>query len=286
MARTIKQIKKAMTDQFMKDENIRSMYGLNESDTFDGSFSAVSLESILFGIVASAVYVLEVFFDSFRKDVDARIEKAVLASIPWYHKICLEYQHGDGLVLDEATQQYVYEVEDDQKRIVKYAACRDNGGGVYILVAGDDGSGVPTALSDSVLTAFRQYINARKPAGVVVDVYSYDPDDIQISITVQYDPLVLNADGSLISDPSVYPVEDAVNGYLADIIYGGRFNRTRLTDAVQAAEGVADVVLGAVSTKRASADEYMENDGQNITSVGGSFKASDLRDTIRYELQF
>ena len=285
MARTIKQIKKSMTDQFMSDPVLREKYGLTAEDTFEGSFSAVSFESILFGIVAAAIYTLEAIFDAFRREIDTKIADSVVASIPWYHKICLEYQHGDNLVLNEATSEYVYELIDDSKKLVKFAACRDRGGGVYILVAKMGADGYPEALSNDVLTAFREYINRRKPAGVITDVYSYNPDDITLSIRVQYNPILLNSDGSLIADPSVFPVEDAVNNYLASILYGGTFNRNKLIDAIQSVEGVQDLILGEVSAKAADAQSYSVVEGNNYTSIGGSFRSANLRNTISYVLE-
>lgn len=285
MARSIKQIKKSMTDQFMADPVLREKYGLSANDTFDGSFSAVSLESILFGIMAAAIYTLEAIFDAFRREVDTKIAGSVVASIPWYHKICLEYQHGDNLVLNEATSEYVYESIDDSKKLVKFAACRDRGGGVYILVAKMGADGYPEALSNDVLTAFKEYVNRRKPAGVITDVYSYNPDDITLSIRVQYNPILLNPDGSFIADPSVFPVEDAINNYLASVIYGGTFNRNKLIDAVQSAEGVQDLILGEVAAKPANAQSYSAVEGNNYTSIGGSFRSANLRNTISYVLE-
>ena len=274
-----------MTDQFMADPVLREKYGLAANDTFDGSFSAVSFESILFGIVAAAIYTLEAIFDAFRREIDTKIADSVVASIPWYHKICLEYQHGDNLVLNEATSEYVYELINDSKKLVKFAACRDRGGGVYILVAKEGADGYPEALSNDVLTAFREYVNRRKPAGVITDVYSYNPDDITLSIRVQYNPILLNSDGSLIADPSVFPVEDAVNNYLASILYGGTFNRNKLIDAVQSVDGVQDLILGEVFAKASDAQSYSVVEGNNYTSVGGSFRSANLRNTISYVLE-
>ena len=274
-----------MTDQFMADPILREKYGLSAEDTFEGSFSAVSFESMIFGIMAAAIYVLEAIFDAFRRDVDKKIADAVVATIPWYHKICLEYQHGDAMILNESTYEYVYEVVDDSKKIIKYAACRDRGGGVYILVAGMGEDGYPKALSNDVLTAFREYVSRRKPAGVITDVFSYDPDDIKMQIRVQYDPMLINSDGSSIADPSVYPVEVAINNYLASILYGGTFNRNKLIDAVQSVEGVKDLILGEVNVKIANAQAYATVEGNNYTSVGGSFKSAELRNTLSYVLE-
>ena len=285
MARTIKQIKKSMTDEFMASADIREKYGLSQSDTFDAAFSTVSFESILFGIIATAVYALEALFDLFRADVDKKISSAVLSSIPWYHKICLEYQHGDALVLDEKTMQFIYPTDSPEKQQVKFAACRDKGGYVYILVAKDDGTGRPAMLSEDVLMPFKEYINCRKPAGVPTEIYSYDPDVIEVSLTVQYDPLVISADGSLISNPTIFPVETAVTEYLHRVEYGGALNKTRLVDAVQNVAGVKDVILNQVRSRAATGKSLDVVNTNNYESVGGAFQPENLRNTISYVLQ-
>lgn len=282
MARTIREIKAAMTQQFMSDPTIVEMYGFTEGAVFEDTFSAVSLESIWFSIVASAIYVLETLFDLFRADVDKKISGAVVASIPWYHKIALEFQYGDSLVFDEATQGFVYPVVDTTKQLVKFAACRDMGGGVYVLVSGADSSGNPVALSSDVLSAFESYLRERKPAGVILSVNSLNPDLVRSVMTVQYDPQVLTQDGELITDPSVKPVEDAVNAYLKGIVYGGVLNKTKLVDAVQGARGVIDVVLTSVSVKPANGSSYEVVTGNNYRSVGGSFKSNNLTSGITY----
>ena len=285
MARTIKQIKKSMTDEFMASDVIRKKYGFGENDTFENSFSLVSIESIIFGVIASAVYVLESLFEIFKKDVDRKISSAVLASIPWYHKIALQYQHGDELVFDDSTMQYGYETVSPDKQLVKFAACRDNRGYVYVLAAGEDSTGRPVHLSNDVLTPFKKYMNDLKPAGIPLVIVSYDPDVIQFSVRVQYNPLLLNSDGSMVSDFSSHPVEDAITEYLYGIEYGGVFNKTKMVDAIQQVMGVTDVILDDVKVKSASSAEYSQVTGNNYTSAGGAFVPSDLRNSISYVLQ-
>ena len=284
MARSIRQIKSSMTDQFMQDGVIIERYGIEPGATFEETFSEVSIESIWFSIVASAIYVLESLFDVFKSEVDATIAGAVVASIPWYHKISLEFQYGDSLVFDETTQQYVYPEVDTSKRVVKFAACRDLGGGVSVLASGADSAGNPVALSNDVKTAFESYLNHRKPAGVLLSVDSFGPDLVRLGLRVQYDPQVLGSDGSLIADPSVYPVEDAINDYLRSIVYGGVFNKTKLVDAVQGAEGVLDVILDSTMMKPADSSQYSIVAGNSYTSGGGSFESNNLREGIIYVL--
>lgn len=273
-----------MTQQFMADNTIRERYGFQAGANFEDTFSAVSLESIWFSIVASAIYVLETLFDAFKQDVDAKIAEAVLASIPWYHKISLEFQYGDSLVFDERTQQYVYPEVDESKRIVKFAACRDLGGIVYVLASKAGADGAPTPLSTTELTAFDSYLRQRKPAGVILQSNSLSPDLVRPTVRVQYNPQILSSAGRLLADPNVRPVEDAINQYLADIVYGGDLNKTKLVDAIQQAEGVVDVVLDSVKVKPGSVGSYITVTGNNYTSTGGSFKTQYLSEFITYVL--
>ena len=60
MARSVAEIKKTMTDAFMADATIREKYGLSVNDTFSSKFSSVTIENILFFIVAACCHVLEV----------------------------------------------------------------------------------------------------------------------------------------------------------------------------------------------------------------------------------
>ena len=262
-----------MTQQFMSDSVIRTKYGITGDATFDDTFSKVSLESIWFSIVASAIWVLESIFDVFRGEVEERISSSVMASIPWYHQIALEFQYGDELVFDEETQQFVYPEIHPAKQVVKFAAARDLGGGVLVLASGADSEGKPVKLSNAVRTALESYLNQRKPAGVLLEVESHDPDEVFVYGKVQYDPQLLNADGELLADTSVRPVDDAIAAYLHGIVYGGVLNKTKLVDAIQGAVGVVDVILEEVEVKpeySASAEPIV---GNNYTSYSGSFKS-------------
>ena len=279
MARSIAEIKQTMTNAFMADGTVRERYGLSENDTFDDSFSVVSIENILFYIVAACSHVLEVLFDQFKADVDDKISRAVVASVPWYYKIAKEFQYGDALIFNEATQQYGYEQVSEKKRVVKYVAVRDRGSSIEILASGETG-GQPTVLSDDVLTAFKQYLNRVKIAGVILSVRSLPADSISITATIRIDPLVIDRTGTRIEDGS-FVVENAVNAYLRNIIYGGTFNKTKLVDAIQNVEGVLDVELHAC---KYSTDGMTYNDinGNNYTAVSGSFSPVNLRNALVY----
>lgn len=269
-----------MTDAFMANPDIREQYGLAEGSTFEGSFSVVSIESIIFYIIASCCYVMEALFDHHRTEVDEKISRAVVASVPWYYKIARQFQYGDALVFDGVTSQYRYPVIDESKQLVRYVAVRDRGTSIQILASADK-DGIPSPLSNDVLAAFKQYLSRVKIAGVVLNVRSLPADDLQIDATVKVDPLIISASGIRISD-GVHPVESAINNYLRSITYGGTFNKTKLVDAIQGVEGVVDVMLNDCLYKAASDAEYRVVAGNDYTAAGGSFCAVGLSNSIKY----
>lgn len=279
MARSISEIKRTMTDAFMQDEAIRDAYGISPDKTrFADCFSAVSLENLLFYIVAACHYVLESIFEKFTQDVEQKISRAVVASIPWYFDKAKAFQYGDALVLNPRTFGYEYAKVDTSKQLVKYVAVRDRGASIEMLVSTEQ-NGKPTPLSDEILTAFKHYINAIKIAGVVINVRTRKADELSIAVKVVVDPLKINRQGVDIAS-SEKVVEHAIENYLADIVYGGTFNKTKLVDAIQRVDGVVDVVLGTCKYK--AGDDFKEIAGNNYTAVGGSFVVVGIDKTIEY----
>lgn len=283
MARTVAEIKKTMTDAFMADVTIREKYGLSVEDTFSGKFSSVSIENILFFIVAACCHVLEMLFDQYKTDVEEKIAMAVVASVPWYYKKALAFQYGDSLVLNERTQQYEYATVDESKQVVKYAAVRDRGTSVQILVSGDS-VGNPVALSNDVLTVFKQYMNRVKVAGVILNITSRESDLLSLFATITIDPLVLNERGESLSDGSK-PVEDAIRQHLKSILYGGTFNKTKLVDAIQSVEGVIDVELGICQYIDEDLGGWRTMEGNNYTGAGGSYIPYNIESSLSYVVQ-
>ena len=282
MATSVADIKKTMTDAFMADATIREKYGLSVNDTFSSKFSSVSIENILFFMVAACCYVLEVLFDNHKADVEEKISMAVVASVPWYYKMALAFQYGDSLILNDRTQQYEYATIDESKQVVKYAAVRDKGTSVQILVSGDQG-GSPVALSNDVLAVFKHYMNRVKVAGVILKITSKESDRVSITATITVDPLVLDESGALLSDGSK-PVETAIREHLKNIIYGGTFNKTKLVDAIQEVAGVIDVELGICQYMDEDL-EWCTMDGNNYTGASGSYIPYNLESSLSYVVQ-
>lgn len=280
MARTIAEIKKEMTDAYMSNSVIRNIYGITGDVDFDAVFSPVSIESTLFYIFAATAHVIEQMFDQFKSDVDERIDANIVPTVRWYHSSALAFQYGDSLSYDPEKYQFRYPIYDESKQLVKYVAVKDRGGSIQILVSGDKG-GLPTPLTGDVLAAFKSYMNSIKIAGVILAIQSMQADDIRINATIEVDPMVINTDGVRLSDGSK-PVITAINNYLNGIEYGGKFNKTKLVDAIQNVEGVLDVELGECRAKASSTTEYNVIKNNNYTAVAGCFISNSLETSLTY----
>ena len=280
MARTVEDIKKEMTDKFMQDENLREAYGIQGDATWEKTFSSVSVENILMYIVAFAAYTIEVMMESFRKDVDTQILQNIVPTVRWYHSQAVSFQYGDQLVYNEEFGHFEYTAIDEDKKLVRYCAVKDLGGSIRMLVSGES-DGFPAVLSNDVLSAFKSYMNQVKVAGVILDIKSLEADNIRIYANVNVDPQIITVDGIRISDGTSV-VEDAVNAYLAGIVYGGTFNKTKLVDAIQKVEGVIDVTLTDVQVKPAGAAEYTSMSSNNYTALSGCFRSKELKESLVY----
>ena len=93
-----------MTDVFITNDTIKALYGLDPKKSFEDQFSKVSLESILFYVVATAVWTLEKLFDRHRQECTELINELKPHSIRWYANKAKAFQFGKSLVPD--TDQY------------------------------------------------------------------------------------------------------------------------------------------------------------------------------------
>ena len=127
MARSITDIKKQMTDAFMADEYIREAYGFVEGDTFNGKFSSVSIESILFYIVAACIYTFEVLFDHYQDDVNNTVETSAHTA-RWYRDKALAFMRDVPLVedADYYDTSNMTDEESEEAKVVKYAAATES----------------------------------------------------------------------------------------------------------------------------------------------------------------
>lgn len=272
--RTIQEIKKQMTDEIMRNEGLVKAMGLNPEMEWDSQVSSVGIVNLLLYVVAVAQYATEWMFEQFKADVDKRINAALPGTISWYWNKVMNFQYGTDL-----NQYGNYDLIDPSRMIISHCSVLEVYNGIMVKVnKGDDFD----VLDEKEKNALAAYLNRIKFAGTAVSVYSYQPDDMNLEIRIWRNPLVLNDDGSAVSGDGRNLIEEAVKKYLDGIVYGGRFNKTKLIDAIQSVEGVEDIIITSCRFKAYNSDATeteLQNGMQNYTSICGHIKLANLKIT-------
>ena len=244
------------------------------------STSKVARWRLMLWVVATCAFAIDVLLDLAILTMQAIAAKSRYGTLPWYVSVAKAFQYGDSLL--QVNLEFVYPVIDTTKQIVEVAAAKEGSGIVNVKIARLL-SGVLAPLSTPQLNAFKSYIALKKPAGISVHVINDDPDELRLYLSVNYDPLVLSATGELISTPGTFPVEDAVNAYLANLEFDGKFELMRLIDTVQSASGVVSAYVNDAKARYGTnpfvsfQQSYYPNAGYMIIEA-----ATPLNTTITY----
>ena len=272
--RAIQEIKKSMTDEIMSNEGLVKAMGLNPEMEWESQVSSVGIINLLLYVVAVAQYATEWMFEQFKTDVEKRIDAALPGTISWYWNKVMNFQYGTDL-----NQYGNYDLIDPSRMIVSHCSVLEVYNGIMVKVnKGDDFD----VLDEKEKNALAAYLNRIKFAGTAVSVYSYQPDDLNLEIKIWRNPLVLNDDGSAVSGDGRNLIEEAVKKYLDGIVYGGRFNKTKLIDAIQSVEGVEDIIITSCRFKAYNSDATeteLQTGVQNYTSICGHIRLENLKIT-------
>lgn len=219
------------------------------------STSKVAFWNLQFWIQAVAIFVHESLFDVFKSDVETRALEIIPATTRFYVIEALKFQLGDELVFTDGTFKFTDSTSAEalEKQIVSQASARDINEVVTIKIAKDDGAGGLEKLSPTEKTAFEAYLNKIKIAGTKTIVISDDPDLLKVAYTIEFDPLVMKKDGTLIED-GTSPVQEAIDAYIEGLPFDSTFKVMELTDSIQLARGVVNAVADVVEAKFALLD--------------------------------
>ncbi len=241
MAREISEIKRGMTDVFVQNATIAELYGLQEGKTFDEQFSKVSLESILFYVVAFGIFALEKIFDTHRAEVNQIIENILPHRPKWYRDKALNFLVDMDLIED--TDRYdTGEMTDGQieeKRIVKYATAIEEPGSSVLVIkiaTGEPGALEPLPGGSGIEATgqagqFVAYINEIRDAGVRWNLVNLPGDEFKCELDIYYSPLLNSGDVER-------SAKTAIQNYITGLPFNGEFSNMALVDAVQQVEGV------------------------------------------------
>lgn len=223
------------------------------------STSKVARWRLLFWCIATLATALGINFDLVLIEMAAIAARSRYGTLPWYVSVAKEFQYGDALT--QINLEFKYAVEDDTKKVVALAAAKEGLGRVILKVATLTGS-TPAPLGAPQLAAFTAYMQKKKPAGINLKIINDAPDELQLHLDVNYDPLVLSATGELLISPGTYPVEDAITLYLNSFSstegFDGKFELMRVTDYIQSALGQSSSVYITQALSRYGVNPFEE----------------------------
>ena len=197
---------------------------------------------------AVAANQLETYYGVFETDIENRAIQIPTGTSAWYSSESLLFQFGYALTFTDGVWTYADTTSQaaEDAKIIKFAAVDVNNENLFIKVAKDDGSGLATPLdAGTELVAFREYWQLKQFPGVNINLVSQAGDQVTIEYKIGLDGNLLNpTTGQKYSD-STYPVEVAIEAYLQTFQsenFNGKFLVNKLTDTIQAVEGVKNVI--------------------------------------------
>jgi hypothetical protein len=213
--------------------------------TFEEQFSFISIESILFYIIAFAINVKEQIFDAHKDEINSILDAKMPHRRQWYRNKVLRFQY-PGRELEPDSDLYdnsgltASEIEDFE--VVKFCAVNETVAKLRIKVAkGIPGSREPLSAQEE--TALSYYIAEIKDAGVNIELINQQADNFFINAKVFYNPLIL--------DPSDTPVEDALTAYVSELEFNGELSQMAVEDVIQNVPGVRLVSIVNIETQKA-----------------------------------
>ena len=211
------------------------------------SMSKVAIWRLLFYVVAVSIWIFE-------NQIENIVNQAIPSTLPWWNKNIKAFQFGDSLVWNG--QAYVYSKIDTNKQIVSQCAIIVSNGIFYIKVA--TGTTTLSPLENEQIAALEAYIDKVMPAGTSYLIISDVADILQLAYTVYIDTLKIYynstnpsdpLNGSLLTDSTVFPVNDSINNYIQFLDvndFNGKFFVAKLTDSIKSTDGVINVVANTV----------------------------------------
>lgn len=266
MARTKNEIKTEITSRFMANETLTTAYGFNTGADFSEEFSLVSLENIIFEIVAYALFLHEQIFDQHQKEINSGLAELKPHTSRWYRNKALYFRYGYDLIMDSDhyndTELTTEQIESAQ--IVKYAAVVEAQDDSRVIVKiATELNGQLQPITTVQKEAFEAYITEIKDAGVNITVINYLPDILRLNLRIFRDPLVLDASGTDRVNGR-RPVESALQEYMKELPFNGELIIQELANKLEAVPGVKIVQVDEVLTKWIDADSDTYGNFENV----------------------
>lgn len=274
---TISEIKSTICDSFVSNKTIIQMYGLAPKKTFDEQFSKVSLESILFFVVATGVWIACRMFDQHKVDIQTILRDNRAHTPGWYAARAKEFQFGSNLVADNDFYDNTGLSVDQilKLQIVKFAVAAEtpDSSMLYLKIATESG-GKKQPLNSTQLASFKNYIGKIKDAGVRIKIINAPADELRLKLDIYYNPLILDATGKRVDGVNDAPLQEAIGNYIGNLSFNGFYANQTLVDALQRVDGVEIAELKEAASKYGNLRDFIPINARS-TPHAGYYQISD-----------
>lgn len=260
----------------MANDTMAYKYGFPLNSDFEQQFSLVSFENILFELFAFILMFHE-------QIVDLNAENSRPHTLNWYRDVVLNFVDGLALIWTNGQFDFDYGALTDEeiaeRKVVKKCAIEEQANGsLMIKVSGESGP-----IEADELVRLQAYMKAVKDAGNKLIFRNTVADDLKLNLTVYVNPLIIDLDtGALLDvEDEIYPIEDAIHGYLNELEFNGAFLKTKFIDSIQEAEGVEDLNINLLQWKYGG--NAFANFGRYVVPYAGYFNIAEADLTITYE---
>lgn len=231
-------------------------------------FNSTSVTAIwrLWGwVFAACINLFEQILDIFKSDIEARIVRAGVGSIPWLRDQILVFQVDDDVQYSEGV--IAYQTTDTTKQIITRCSVTQDGN--RVVKAKVAKSEPPEPLDSDEQTQLIYYLDQIRFAGTQINLISQDPDLLYVEAEIQYQGQFA---GNI--EPLVITALEAYCAGLSTIDnFNGQVEVNAVEDSLQAVSGVVRVKLIEVATRaynQAFADRsiiYSLSGGINLLKI-------------------
>lgn len=241
MARSITEIQNTIFTSIATDANLVAL----------NSTSRVAIYRLFVFVVAYAIWLLEVLFDTHKAQIDTAIYEQKSGTPRWYRNMALAFQYGfdlldDGLRFDN-TAATIDQIE--ASKIIKYCSVKESyeSNKLTIKVAGESGENL-IPLTAPQLESFSEYLQEVKYAGVRLNIVNNPADKLKLIMSIYRDVLVIDENGNSIKNGGK-PVETAIRAYMKSLPFDGELVLNDLIATLRAVDGVNNAhIVNATSS--------------------------------------
>jgi hypothetical protein len=197
--------------------------------------SQTSIATLWKSITATVVNFLEQLQARFKSEIQQQADAARIASDEWLKSEVLKFQYSATDPQAVTLINFIpgYAVVNPELQIISRCAVKTLANKtVSVKVAKGE---PPEALTGPELTSLQEYLGKIGFAGVQINTFSYDPDELYLKATISY-----NGQYSAVIQDTVMA---AINQYFEGLPFNGQLKVGSLEDFMQTVPGVTDIVI-------------------------------------------